>query len=268
MGIRHLRHTNRISAYIQSTTDAAFWVSVQPDIPYVDPDHTPYKDKVSDNFRHKRAGSEDKRQGREYNHGHSPSSFPLDGAEKAIVPPYSFLAALYLDGRTTPEREIVVYTDPNDSDFDGPNGKVWFKHRSTQTNDGRIAKYGWVFKDKAIERLFNTLSVSGPVTVPREQSNDEDALLDAMQSLGLGVPETVQDEGSRVGQILVEVSRITLGTRYNEDNYLPEVQEGKDDAINMDDVTGEITHSTAIFRKAVIQPEPMQITEISPYQED
>ncbi|KAL2044004.1 hypothetical protein N7G274_003525 [Stereocaulon virgatum] len=250
-GVHHLRQTNRISAYVQSTTDAAFRVSVQPNIPYVDPDHTPYKDK-----------------GQEYNHGHLPSSFPLGGYEKATVPPYSFLAALYLDGRTTPEREIIVYTDPNDSDFDDPHGKVWFKHRSTQTTDGRIAEYGWVFKDKAIERVFNMLNVSGPVIEPREQSNDEDALIGAMQSSGLDVPETVQDVRSKVGQILVEISRITLGTRYNEDNYLPEVQERKDDDINMDDVTGEITHGTAIVRKAVIQPMQMQMTEISPYRED
>lgn len=209
-----------------------------------------------------------KHQGPEYNHGHLPSSLPLDGYEMATVPPYSFLAALYLDGRTTPEREIVVYTDPNDSDFDEPDGKVWFRHRSTQTNDGRIAEYGWVFRDKAIERVFSTLNVSGSVTVPKEQSNDEDALIDAMQSSGLSVPETVQSEGSKVGQILVEISRITLGTRYNEDNYLPEVQEGKDDDTNMDDITGEIDHATAIVRKAVIQPEQIQITEISPYQED
>ena len=40
-GVQHLRkHTKgeRVSAYIQSTADASFQVSVQPELPFIDPD--------------------------------------------------------------------------------------------------------------------------------------------------------------------------------------------------------------------------------------
>ena len=45
-GVQHInlkQHSRRVSAYIQSTTDAIFQISLQPRIPWCDRDH-PYSD--------------------------------------------------------------------------------------------------------------------------------------------------------------------------------------------------------------------------------
>ena len=266
-GIQHLRQGDRVSAYIQSTTDAAFQVSVQPRIPWIDSNNPPSDNEFRGNLRYMRASSEDTSDESEHRFGNIPLSSPLRGPKKGTVPPYSFIAALFLDGRSRPERKVIIYTDPDDSDFNHPDGKVVFKYRWMQTKDGSIAEHGWVFKDKAIETVFDKLILSGAGTEPKEKGNDEDALLEALESSWLGTKDNVQDEKSKVGQIVVEISRVMLGRKHREDDYRAKLQEGMDDDVNMEEVQGDITHATGFVRKGILRPQGVRVVDYSPYRQ-
>ena len=124
-GIQYLRrHTegNRVSAYVQSTTDVSFEVSLQPEIPFTrhfPPSDTSGGDHDSpgNNPRRLKAGSEESSidQDREKMSNNTLSSTVRSSGnpQSHSAPDFAFLAALYLDGRKTPERKISKLSFPN-----------------------------------------------------------------------------------------------------------------------------------------------------------
>lgn len=181
-GTHHMQRHNRVSTYIQSTTDVSFRVSVQPSLPFIDRHHPlsepeDAKDarQQGDHFEsnYRRLSLQmmegmrwltillDSHHGRQSTRkvGRNDDNISLSSNIRAPilrtpdVPPYSFLASLYLDGRTVPERNLIVYLDPDDQDFTRPNGKILFKHRRVQSSDGTITDYAWVFKEVFISRI-------------------------------------------------------------------------------------------------------------------
>lgn len=245
-GIQYLRQhteTNRVSAYVRSTTDASFQISLQPEIPFPSPGALRGEDfATTQQPTHRRARSADR--STHQDHGEMGSNTlsspvrPSRNPQSDSPPNFAFLAVLYLDGRRKPERKIIVYTDPADEDFNSPNGKVTFKHRWVQSADGKMIEHAWVFKEKAIETLFDRLMIEGSQANLDDQNDD--ALIKAMESAGF-------DEGhiekAKVGQIVVELRRIVLGEKRIEANYRSHHQEGQDEDSLME-VRPDIIHET------------------------
>lgn len=83
--------------------------------------------------------------------------------------PTTFLATLRLDNRPTPEKQLLLHTDPSDPRF---VAQETFRHRYTRAADGRIVASGWVFRDVGIEDLLGALGIAGDgeaVPVSREE---------------------------------------------------------------------------------------------------
>lgn len=138
----------------------------------------------------------------------------------------------------------MVYTDPADTDFNTPDGKVTFKHRWVQSADGRMTEHAWVFKEKAIETVFDKLMIAG--SQANVEVQDDVALIKAMESSGLDTQGKPEKE-CKVGQIVVELRRIVLGKKRTEANYRSPHQEGQGEDIDMEGVRRDITHATGYF---------------------
>ena len=252
-GIRYLRQRTegrRVSAYVQSTPDVSFQVSLQPDIPFTE--HLPasvISEAVNVSTRKKSrnltAGLEDLSTKQDHD---MKSKVPLSSPGQSptatqghSTPDFAFLASLYLDGRRVPERKIIVYIDPADKDFNPPDGKVAFKHRWVQSADGKMIEYAWVFKEQAIETVFDKLMIAGSESNVTDQ--DDAALVKAMESSGIDAQEEKEKE-SKVGQIVVELRRIILGKKRIEPNFHSGHQEGQEEDIDMAGASRAITHAT------------------------
>lgn len=117
-GVQYLRQNTgecKFSAYVQSTTDVAFQITLQPDIPFLD--HVSASD--SSRGGHRSGGKKTTRLavGSE---AHSVEQSQEKMSNDALfsrvpssttsrshsAPDFAFLAVLYLDGRTIPERRI------------------------------------------------------------------------------------------------------------------------------------------------------------------
>ncbi len=170
----------------------------------------------------------------------------LETYTRVVVPPYGFIAALYLDGRVQPERKAIIYTDPDDSDFHRPDGKVFIRSRMVQLKDGRIVEHAWAFKEKAIECVFDKLNLKDP-----QNDSDESALVNALLSSQLNATDEDQDK-NRIGQILVEIRRVKLGPSYTDRKYETRFKEGQDDDVDMNELQGDITHRTGLVRKGTL----------------
>lgn len=177
-----------------------------------------------------------------------------------LVPPYAFLASLYLDGRELPERRVVVYTDPGAYDFSREtDGKVWFRHRLMQNLDGSTSEHVWVFKEKGIELLFDNLGLAR--AEDQQEGIDEDELANAFQSSRL---KAVQEK-SKVGSIQVDVRRVILGRVHHDRNHRIYFKEGQDEGVDMNGVQGEITHAAGLVRGKPIAPNSVQVIDYTPY---
>jgi len=191
------------------------------------------------------------------------SSPPRRQKKYSKVPEYAFIASLFLDGRNTPERKVIVYLDPADKDFARPDGKVSFKHRWVQSRDGTMTEHAWVFKEKEIESSFDRLMIA--TSQARNDGHDEDAIIEAMQSSGLGSEDSFGAERSKVGQIVVELTRVILGEKKYDKHYRSKHQEGKDDDIDMAGVNSDVTHATGFAYRSTIAPSPLRVVDYWKY---
>ncbi|KAL8721044.1 MAG: hypothetical protein Q9225_002188 [Loekoesia sp. 1 TL-2023] len=310
-GVQNLRG-NKVSAYIKSTTDMPFRVSIRPRIPY--PDEQPLcedgrrgmKREVSDDVYVKQEDSEDDmnglpsssrqralnnrhlrngkylaytrsysrddssyRQSRRYHHSDEhPASSPIYKHRKSlegIAPPFSFLATLYLDGRKKPERRIVVYLDPNDADFTHPRGEVKFRCRCVQAQDRSLKEQAWVFKDVGIETVFQKIALCDRTD---DLQDSEDVLVNALNNSKLGGErvEAAEERGT-IGQIVVELERVSLGKKYNERDYRAKHYEGDKDDVDMDGVNQDVAHHTGQVLSVLetLEPQPTRCIEFEPY---
>ncbi|KAL9641315.1 MAG: hypothetical protein Q9204_000109 [Flavoplaca sp. TL-2023a] len=292
-GVQSLRG-NKVSAYIKSTTDMPFRVSIQPKIPYFDEEITPgaschtHGRVASDNVyikmeessddlvgqpsssqcpfnrRRPRCGAEPPKSWRRH-HKSRRSSSSLGrsggGALENTWAPFSFVAALYLDGRKKPERKVVVYLDPTDEDFNPPNGLVKFKCRTVQARDGVLKEKAWVFRDIGIETIFDKIAL-------RENARDtielEDVLVDAMNTSRLGDDVVANEENDKIGQIVVELERVKLGKKYKERDYRPKHMEGDRDDIDMGGVGSHVVHTTGFEHLRSLEQRPVRCVEFEP----
>ncbi|KAL9026398.1 MAG: hypothetical protein Q9196_004931 [Gyalolechia fulgens] len=177
-----------------------------------------------------------------------PASSPIHKRKKTLeetCPPFSFLATLYLDGRIKPERTLIVYLDPNDDDFSHPNGEVMFKCRHVQGENGSVNEQAWVFKEIGIETVFEKIAL-------RDRAEDlldpEDVLVNAFNDSKLGGERSqVDEERGKVGQIVIELERVSLGKKYRDRNYRAMHSEGDMDDVDMEGGSQEVAHTTAPY---------------------
>ena len=114
-GIQYLRQGiggRKVSAYVQSTTDVAFQISLQPNLPFTEspiPDITGGK-VFTNKSRHSTTGSEDlsttQNRKEETTNALSSPLRPSTTPQSQSLPGFAFLAILYIDGRSIPERKI------------------------------------------------------------------------------------------------------------------------------------------------------------------
>lgn len=251
-GTQRLRSQEKISTYITSRTDMPFRVSVQAKIPYIVDDVT-----LTNKFLtwHDRYGSDDEylNRGKSPERRHRKNSHSLSSPLRSrtdsgafVSPKFDFLASLYVDGRKKPERRTIVYLDPRDEDFNAPDGKVRFKSRWVQGPDGSMKEHAWVFKDVGIEASFDKLLISkGGDLASSVDKSDEDLVVQSMNSAALGAEaDSVNEEKSNIGQILVKIQRVILGKTRRERHYHSKHREGENDDVDMEGLKKEITHTT------------------------
>ena len=157
-----------------------------------------------------------------------------------------------------------MYLDPADRDFNAPDGKVNFRHRWVQSKDGSLTEQAWVFKEKAIEGVFDRLMITGGQVTT--EGCDEEAMVHAMQSAGLTNEDDFGSEKNKVGQIVVEIKRIVLGQKTYDNNYRSKHQEGRDEGdISMDGLKPEITHATGFSDVKTMAPAPLRVVDYYDY---
>ncbi|MCJ1468417.1 hypothetical protein MMC07_007045 [Pseudocyphellaria aurata] len=161
--------------------------------------------------------------------------------------PFNLLASLFLDGRQKPERKIVVYLDIHDEDFAYPDGRVAFKSRWVQGNDGNLKEHCWVFKDVGIETAFDKMLISGDEKYAEIlEEEDEMDMIASMKATGLGAEKNLEEDNSNVGQILVVIERVVLGRKWQDNHYRPKHKEGEAEDVDMAGVKNDITHTTGL----------------------
>ncbi|KAL6718866.1 hypothetical protein ACLMJK_003100 [Lecanora helva] len=265
-GVQYIRrhsHGKRVSAYIQSKTDAQFRISVQPRIPFRETRFDEFESGVADGDKTLKHRSHDQNQPSS-NEGAINRNLPAKTeADLSSPPEYSLLASLYIDGRSTPERRVIVYLDPSDCDF---NRKVLIKHRWVKTKDGTLEEHAWVFKEKAIETVFDKLMIS--CNQARSEGRDEDAIIEAMQSAQLEDSELFGDEGKQVGQIIVEFRRVVLGKKHYDNDYHTKFHEDQSESVNLDGAKQEITHATGFSATSTGPTMPVKVMNFSDYKPD
>lgn len=157
------------------------------------------------------------------------------------APPFDLLASLYLDGRRTAERRVIVYLDPDHEDFT-PGGKSCLKSRWVQMKGGGIKEHAWVFNDIGIDTILDKLALSSP---SQDAGDEEIAIVAAMKRAGISPENDMhKEERKRVGQIEVRVSRVVLRTKYTVDQYQSRHQEGEEEDIEMNGADADLTHTT------------------------
>ena len=117
-GIQYLRQGiggRKVSAYVQSTTDVTFQISLQPNVPFTESPipninitgGTVFQNKV----RHLTTGSEDLSPTAQNHKEKTKTALsspvrPSTTPQSQSLPGFAFLAILYIDGRSIPERKI------------------------------------------------------------------------------------------------------------------------------------------------------------------
>ena len=102
-------------------------------------------------------------------------------------------------------------------------------------------EHAWVFKEKAIETVFDKLMIAG--SQGNIEGQDTDVLIKAMESSGFDAQEKTEKE-SKVGQIVVKLQRVILGEQRTASDYRSHHQEGQNEDIDMEGVQRGITHAT------------------------
>lgn len=132
-----------------------------------------------------------------------------------------------------------------------------------QAKDGTTKEHAWVFRENAIENVFNGLSIAGGQS--KSKDCDEDTIVEAMQSSGLRLNDAHESERSKVGQIIVEIRRVVLGRKFYDQHYRSKHREGKDEDIKMNEVKGDVTHATGLTYKSTIAPLPLRVVDYWDY---
>lgn len=251
-GVKSMTRRNFCSAYVQSETDVSFKISLTPDISFFEegchesPGSRPSRRITRPSrYRHRHRNhspspsgddcmsESDEWDSRDYNH-----KSPVRRA-----PRFHLLATIHIDGRTKYERRVIIYLDPRHRNFSEPDGKVWLTSRWSRADDGTIMMHKWVFKNVGIESMFDKLLLSGDVKEEEANKEDEDAIINAMNSLG--TKEEDGDEEAEVGVIRIILHRIKVGYEYDDRDFNPSYREDEGADVDMADAN-KVTHTMGL----------------------
>ncbi|KAL8795462.1 MAG: hypothetical protein Q9195_002051 [Heterodermia aff. obscurata] len=254
-----------VSAYIKSESGMAFSIGVEAKIPYVDYSTDGFVPSSS-----KESNETFKRPGMKKSHPrqkHQSSPIPTVPPPSS-PPPFDLLATLYLDGRKNPERRTIIYLDPEYADFlPGPEGQGAggvLKSRWVTGKDGKIYEQAWVFKDVGIEAILDKMVLMANDDLPKK---DEDDLVDAFNRTGMRPDEDLKrEENKKIGQIVVEIMRITIGKKKIDGDYRPRHQEGEDEDVDMERINSELSHTTAFSQIGALNARRIPIISYLAYQ--
>ncbi|KAI9717553.1 MAG: hypothetical protein M1812_004694 [Candelaria pacifica] len=301
-GVQHLRKANVTSCYVQSETDMAFRISIQPKIPYIaadtaaahgygtrrrgnqrpgffdmedeweedDGDDRPASDSESQSRPSSQRRTSSGRQHRksESRDQTAMPAFPSTSRnfKKTPAPDFHFLASLYIDGRSTPERKLIVYLDPEEEDFNEPGGKVQFKSRWVEGRGGRLQEHSWLFKDVGIETAFDKMLISGARGASETvYKRDEEDLIAAMNCADIDGEGTEKDQKVKAGQIVVTIERVKLGEKWEDRNYRARYKEGEGEDVDMEGAQKDITHTTALGQARPVGSNSVRVVAYTPY---
>lgn len=163
----------------------------------------------------------------------------------SALPPYHFLASLFLDGRQKADRQAIVYLDPLNEDFASPHGKIKLQSRWVESHDGNLQEIMWVFKDVGIETAFDQMLINNCRDDTSHKEQDEEAMIAAMNATALGAEAGLRkDEESGVGQIVVVIQRIILGKKWVQNTWKAPHKEGEANDVLMGGVVKDVSHTT------------------------
>lgn len=271
-GVQTFRRNNTVSCYIESKTGMPFRVSLQPKIPYIAydkpsghgyntrhrgedepgrfqvPDEWVDKVESGDEGTSSRVGASFSEKWKKQKHKAGPPvrCTPIEVDHNEIPPPnFHLIAALYLDGRTKPERRVILYLNPKDPDFAKPSGLVTFKYRQVEGRDGQLRNFAWHFAEVGIETLFDRMVLEGNHdTSTAVAAKAEDDLVTAMNSTAID-PELADAPSPKAwaGRIVVKLMRVKLGQVWQDEDFHARHREGDREDVDMRD-SAELSHTT------------------------
>ncbi len=199
----------------------------------------------------------------------STSSFASRDFKRTPAPNFHFLASLYLDGRSRPERRVIVYLDPDDDDFNQPHGRVQFKSRWVEGRDGRLQEHCWLFKDVGIETVFDKMLISGKRgasdTVYMREEDDLIAAMNCTDIQGEGVDK---EQKAKAGQIVVTLERVKLGEKWEDPKYRPSYKEGESVDVDMEGAKKDVSHTTGFGQARPVGSNAVRVVAYTPYNEN
>ncbi|KZF23072.1 hypothetical protein L228DRAFT_261172 [Xylona heveae TC161] len=275
-GLKERRGDPGVSCYVQSEVGASFAISIQPKIPYVevgDPGALSENPMEDQNQYGRTFFSEDG--GRTLHDltiptkvGTVMSSDKIRRsrrlarlyAESRVKPPkFSFLAEMFLDGRTQPERRLIVYLNPKDPDFKQPDGKVWFKSRWVEGNDGHMREHTWVFENIGVEASFEKMIISGPDHNQEDAAFEADEVVSALNSTKLEDKKTHEvEEKNGAGQIIIKIHRVTLERKWDEHNFKAWLKEEDGEGAPRD-APNDIAHMATFSKARILRKQPIRV---------
>lgn len=171
---------------------------------------------------------------------------------------------VYLDGRDQSERRTLISLNLSDPDF-SHQGKTLY-NSWVENGDGTLTEHLWVFKEKGIESVLGRLRLSANTADDEEE--EEDMLSKTLASAGITASDGDASPGDRkVGQIVITVNKVTLGTQYIETAYNRGKKSTLDDT-EMDDADQDVTHTATRVPKKNIYHGPKKCQAIHPYEDD
>lgn len=126
-----------------------------------------------------------------------------------------------------------------------------------------MTEHAWVFKEKAIETVFDRLMIN--VNHGQSEGRDVDAMIEAMQTSEIDGLGDSKNEKSRVGQIVVQIHRIVLGTKWLDRDYRPKHREGRDEDIDTEGLKPDVTHTTGFSRTGSFTSSPIRVVDYVSY---
>ncbi|KAI9737773.1 MAG: hypothetical protein M1834_009141 [Cirrosporium novae-zelandiae] len=288
-GTHTFRKHKRISTYIESVSDMRFMVNIKPRIPYIDENSTQPHDFEIRSPDRLPPGSLDKknewtneedlkgqkiyqrngwkiRQDETSNNSsglldiklHTTHHNSATGRSKAVKEnlvhrpcfPFHFLAMIYLDGRSIPERRYVIYLDPEDEDF---RLQTTLRGRLTCNPDGKIVEYSWHFQDVGVETVFDKLIISGEPKSSNFIIQEEEKLLSAMKKVVMGATNPHAEEGNpQPGQIVIKLRRVILGEKGADPDFKGAHEMGKNEDVNMKNAGDNVSHTTGFKENGAV----------------
>ncbi|KAG8525870.1 uncharacterized protein KY384_000630 [Bacidia gigantensis] len=233
-GTQYLNKSRKVSSYVESRTDQKFHISIQPQVPT-------------------------------FTLPPSLQSRPLDQA--IVAGSTRLLATLYLDNRKVPAKRSVVYLDEGHPDAN-EGCKVCIKSRWIKTASGAFKEHSWVFKERSVDALLGIVDLDLNEDTLRNES-DEDVLTKALEAAAsLDTHLETSKASGKVGQIVVEFSRVTLGSSYVDTLHRSHYDYNGAGEVDPSRDNRDIVHTAGLVTNNIESRHLSRVVDVHPYARD